>query len=121
MFGHARMISAGLCSFFSHPVNMTLKNNNEYIKWSFSIGYCERYVNSKSDYLGLVLSVFTSDDKIVNKTNIFQNIQIISYMFQDMDSRKVNDLNLLLRFVSIHTRTLSSEVTKSGSWQLSFL
>ena len=64
--------------------------------------------------------MFTSDDKIVNKTNIFQNIQILSYMFQDMESRIVNDLNPLLSFVSIRNRTLSSEVTKSqvpARWQ----
>ena len=61
--------------------------------------------------------MFSSDDKIVNKTNIFQNIQIISYMFQDMDSPIVNDFNPLLSFVSTHTWTLSSEVTESGSWQ----
>ena len=37
---------------------MTLRTNSEYIKWSFSIGYFERYVNSKSDYLELLLSVY---------------------------------------------------------------
>ena len=37
---------------------MTLKNNTELIEWSFSIGYFERYVNSKSDYLELLLIVY---------------------------------------------------------------
>ena len=41
------------------PVNMTLIHNSEYLKWSFSIGYFERYVNLKSDYLELLLSVFS--------------------------------------------------------------
>ena len=45
-------------SIFSLPVNMTLKTNGEYIEWSFSIGYFERYINSKSDYLELLLSVY---------------------------------------------------------------
>ena len=36
---------------------MTLKPNSLYIKWSFSIGYFERYINLKSDYLELLLSV----------------------------------------------------------------
>ena len=43
---------------FSLPVNTILKNNSGYIKLSFSIGYFERYANSKSDYLELLLSVF---------------------------------------------------------------
>ena len=43
--------------FFSHFVNMTLKTNSRYIKCSFSIGYVERFVNCKSDYLELLLSV----------------------------------------------------------------
>ena len=34
------------------------QNNNEYIRRSFSIGNFERYVNSKSDYLELLLSVY---------------------------------------------------------------
>ena len=42
MFGHARKISL--------PVHTTLKKRG-YIKWSSSIRYFERYVNSKSDYL----------------------------------------------------------------------
>ena len=42
---------------FSLPVNITLKSNSLYIKWSFSIGYFERYADSKSDYLELLLSV----------------------------------------------------------------
>ena len=37
---------------------MTPKANSLYIKWSFIIGYFERYVNSKSDYLELLLSVY---------------------------------------------------------------
>ena len=36
---------------------MTLKTNSEYIKSSFSVGYFKRYVNFKSDYLELLLSV----------------------------------------------------------------
>ena len=47
-----------ILSIFLSPVNMTLKNNSEYIKWSFSICYFERYVNSKSDYLENLLSVY---------------------------------------------------------------
>ena len=60
MFGHARMISAGLFSFFSLPVNITLKKNIECIKWSCYIDYFKRYVNLKSDYLELLLSVYIS-------------------------------------------------------------
>ena len=41
----------------SNSLNMTLKKNWIYIRWSFSIGYFERYVNSKGDYLELLLSV----------------------------------------------------------------
>ena len=37
---------------------MTLKPNSYYIKWSFSIGYFKKYVNFKSDYLELLLSVY---------------------------------------------------------------
>ena len=36
---------------------MTLQNNFKYTKWVFSIGYFERYVSWKSDYLELLLSV----------------------------------------------------------------
>ena len=43
---------------FSLPVNTTLKNNSGYITLSFSNGYFERYINSKSDYLELLLSVY---------------------------------------------------------------
>ena len=57
--GHARMSSAGLCSFFSLSVNMTQKNNSEYINSSFSFNYFERHDDSKSDYLELLLSVYT--------------------------------------------------------------
>ena len=42
-------------NFFS--LNMTLKSNSEYKKSYFSISYFERYDNSKSDYLELLLSV----------------------------------------------------------------
>ena len=42
---------------FSLPVNTKLKNKSGYIKLSFSVGYFKRYVNSKSDYLELLLSV----------------------------------------------------------------
>ena len=48
---------SGVMFIFSLPVNMTLKNNSKYIKCFFSIGFFERYVNSKSDYLELLLSV----------------------------------------------------------------
>ena len=48
--------SWNLLMFFL-PVNVTLKTNSLYITWSFSIGYFERYVNFKSDYLELLLSV----------------------------------------------------------------
>ena len=48
---------SGVMFIFSLPVNMTPKKNIEYIKWFFSIGYFERYVNWKSDYLELLLSV----------------------------------------------------------------
>ena len=50
-----------ICSL---PVNTILKNNSGYIKLSFSIGYFERYVNSKSDYLELLLSVFIKLSKM---------------------------------------------------------
>ena len=57
-FNHVITISAGICSFFFFfPVNMTLKPNSKYIKWSFSIGNFKRYVTFKSDYLELLLSV----------------------------------------------------------------
>ena len=42
---------------FSHSVNMTQKSNSKCIKWYYSIGYFDRYVDSKSDYLELLLSV----------------------------------------------------------------
>ena len=74
MFGHARMISVGFGSFFS-SVNMILKNNGEYIRWSFSIGYCERYVNSKSDYLELLLSVYSSNT-VMHSISVYRQIQI---------------------------------------------
>ena len=45
-----------LLIFFS-PSQYETKNNCEYIKWPFSIVNFERYVNSKSDYLELLLSV----------------------------------------------------------------
>ena len=60
MFGHARMISHGL--HFVSPSQYDTKNNREYIKWFFSIGYFERYFNSNSDYLELLLSVYTEED-----------------------------------------------------------
>ena len=37
--------------FLSPLVNMTLNNNSKYIRWSFSIGYLERYVNWTIDIL----------------------------------------------------------------------
>ena len=43
---------------FVSPSQYDTKNNREYIKWFFSIGYFERYFNSKSDYLELLLSVY---------------------------------------------------------------
>ena len=52
----------------SLPVNTILKNNNGYIKLSFSIGYFERYVNSKSDYLELLLSVYHCNAVLVHKS-----------------------------------------------------
>ena len=68
MFGLARMISAGFCLPFPLPVNMTLKTNSLYIKWSFFIGYFVKYASSKSDYLQLLLSVLTEkENKCLNK------------------------------------------------------
>ena len=49
--------SAGFCLFVLLPSQYDTKNNSEYIKSSFSIGYFERYANSKRDYLELLLSV----------------------------------------------------------------
>ena len=46
-----------IVNFFS-PSQHDTKNHSEYIKWSFSIGDFERYVNFKSDYLELLLSVY---------------------------------------------------------------
>ena len=46
---------------FSLTVNTTLKNNIKYIKLIFCIGYFERYVNWKIDYLELLLSVYCLD------------------------------------------------------------
>ena len=57
MFDHGRMISAGLL-FFLSPSQYDNKNNSEYIKWFYFISYFERYVDSKSDYLELLLSVY---------------------------------------------------------------
>ena len=48
----------------SHPVNTILTNHSEYIKLSFSFGYFERYVNFKSDYLELLLSVLEEKVKL---------------------------------------------------------
>ena len=45
-----------LLIFFS-PSKYETKNKCEYKERPFSIGYFERYVNSKSDYLELLLSV----------------------------------------------------------------
>ena len=42
---------------FSSPSQYDTKTNSENMEWSFSIGYFERYINSKSDYLELLLSV----------------------------------------------------------------
>ena len=39
-----------LLIFFS-PSKYETKNNCEYKEWPFFIGYFERYVNSKSDYI----------------------------------------------------------------------
>ena len=47
---------------------MTLKTDSEYIEWSFSIGCFERYVNSKSDYLELLLGVVYFEIKNMNKS-----------------------------------------------------
>ena len=47
---------------FALSVNMTLKRNSEYKKSSFSINYFERYDDSKSDYLELLLSVYAHCD-----------------------------------------------------------
>ena len=55
---------------FSLPVNTILKNNSGYIKLSFSIGYFERFVNCKSDYLELLLSVYAYIRKMY-KSNEF--------------------------------------------------
>ena len=41
-------------------VTIYTKNNSGYIKWNFSIGYFESYVNYKSDYLELLLGVHKS-------------------------------------------------------------
>ena len=46
----------------SFPFNILLNNNPQYIKMSFSIGYVSRYVNWKSDYLELLLSVYMFDE-----------------------------------------------------------
>ena len=64
MFGHARIISAGLCSFFFSLNQYDTKNNLEYIKSSFSISYFERYDNSKSDYLQLLLNAYMTQTKV---------------------------------------------------------
>ena len=42
---------------FSLAVYLTLNNNSTCIKWSFSIGFFEWYVNSKRYFLEFLLSV----------------------------------------------------------------
>ena len=44
--------------FIFVSVNMTLKTSSQCINWSYSIGYFEKYVNFKSDYLELLFSVY---------------------------------------------------------------
>ena len=51
LFGRGRMISTGSSS------QMTNDKNSTYMKWLFPIGYFEKYVNLKSDYLVPSLSV----------------------------------------------------------------
>ena len=48
---------SGVVLILSLLVNMALKINIKYIRGFFSIVYFERYVNWKSDYLELLLSV----------------------------------------------------------------
>ena len=57
---------------------MRLKTNVNIKNDPFFIGYFERYVTSKSDYLELLLSVFTKKDVCVNihcscRVNYFLN------------------------------------------------
>ena len=56
--------SLSLFIFFS-SVQYDTNNNSAYIKYSFSIGYFERYVNSKSVYLELFLSVYVFREKSI--------------------------------------------------------
>ena len=76
MFCHARMISDRFWSFFSLPVKTTQKYKSGYIKWSFSIGYFERYVNSKSDYLELLLNVYC--ERVISSLGLLKCWQDIS-------------------------------------------
>ena len=50
----------GYVNFFLFWSIWHLKTTIKYIKWFFSIGYFERCVNWKSDYLELLLSVYFS-------------------------------------------------------------
>ena len=45
---------------FVSPGQYDTKNNITYMKWIFYISYFEIYINSKSDYLELLLSVYTA-------------------------------------------------------------
>ena len=56
----------GVIFIFSLPVSIILKNNIKYIKWFFFIAYCKRYVNWKSDYLELLLSVVPHETHFLN-------------------------------------------------------
>ena len=55
---------------------MTPKTDSIYIKWSISIGFFEKYVNSKSDYLELLLSLYIG--------NVFIKFRVINgeYIFE---------------------------------------
>ena len=59
---------------FSLPVNMTLKNNIEYIKWFFSISYFERYVNWKKwlfrTFVECIAACFL-DDVTLDRFDVF--------------------------------------------------
>ena len=55
---------------FFNPRQYDTKNQQKYINWSFSIGYFERYLNVKSDYLELLLSVSLGIDKLMTKIKV---------------------------------------------------
>ena len=81
--------------FFS-PSQYDTKNNSEYIKWPFSIGYFERYVNLKSDYLELLSSVYRQQsNNLFDRTCNHKNLTLFF-------CHKDDDYNLKYKISLVH-------------------